>query len=251
MGFARLCKNRLDRKAMARVVRTWIVGLVAASMALSAAAAELKRIRLSDGTEIDYALVLPADFREEKTYPALLAFPGGPQTLESVRGGLSRFWEREAAKRGYIVFSPAAPPGKPFYESGADLVPEFLQRQLAAFKIEGGRFHVAGSSNGAVSAFVAAIRHPELFHSLTALAGFPVEDADFNRLDRLKDIKVAMFVGTSDQYWKEGMEKARDRLRVLGQPVCFEAVPRNGHFLPDLSFENSARIFERIGRADC
>ena len=86
---------------------------------------------------------------------------------------------------------------------------------------------------------------------LTALAGFPVEDADFSRLDRLKNINVAMFVGTSDQYWKEGMEKTRDRLRVLGQPVCFEAVPRNGHFLPDLSFENSARIFERIGRADC
>jgi len=110
---------------------------------------------------------------------------------------------------------------------------------------------VAGSSNGGVSAFVAAIRYPELFHSLTALAGFPVEDADFSRLDRLKNINVAMFVGTSDQYWKEGMERTRDSLRALGQPVYFEAIPRNGHFLPDLSFENSARIFERIGRVGC
>lgn len=234
---------------MARVVRAWIFGVVAACMALSAEAAELKRIRLSDGSDIDYALILPARFDGDKSYPALLAFPGGRQTLESVKGGLSRFWEHEATKRGYIVFSPAAPPGKPFYEGGANLVPEFLQRQLAAFKIEGGKFHVAGSSNGGVSAFVAAIRYPEMFHSLTVLAGFPSEDADFNRLDRLKNIKVAMFVGAADQYWKDGMEKTRDRLRALGQPVYFEAIPRNGHFLPDLSFENSARIFERIGLA--
>lgn len=249
MAFARFCKNRLDRNATMLAVRTWIIGVIATCMALSVEAAEFKRIRLSDGSDVDYALVLPARFRDDKSYPALLAFPGGPQTLESVKGGLSRYWEHEAAKRGYIVFSPAAPPGKPFHGRGADLVPEFLQRQLAAFKIEGGKFHVAGSSNGGVSAFVAAIRYPELFHSLTALAGFPVEDADFSRLDRLKNIKVAMFVGASDQYWKEGMEKTRDRLRALGQPVYFEAIPRNGHFLPDLSFENSARIFERIGRA--
>lgn len=232
-----------------RVLRTWVVLVFAVGVGLPVDAAEFKRMRLSDGTEIEYALVLPAGVRDDKIYPALLAFPGGRQNLESVRGGLARFWEHEAAKRGYIVFSPAAPTGKPFYESGADLVPEFLQRQLAAFKIEGGKFHAAGSSNGGVSAFVAAIRYPELFHSLTALAGFPVEQVDFERLHRLQNIKIAMFVGASDQYWKEGMEKTRDRLRALGQPVYFEAIPRNGHFLPDLSFENSARIFERIGRA--
>lgn len=230
------------------MLQTWGVLVFAVGVGLPADAAEFKRMRLSDGTELEYALVLPADFRNDRIYPALLAFPGGRQNLESVRGGLARFWEREAAKRGYIVFSPAAPTGKPFHESGADLIPEFLQQQLAAFKIEGGKFHVAGSSNGGVSAFVAAIRYPELFHSLTALAGFPVEDTDFSRLDRLKNIKVTMFVGMSDQYWKEGMEKTRGRLRALGQPVYFEAIPRNGHFLPDLSFENSTRVFERIGR---
>ncbi|MBI1984140.1 MAG: hypothetical protein HYS61_08080 [Acidobacteria bacterium] len=230
-------------------LRAWVIAVFAISLGLSVDAAEIKRMRLSDGTEIEYGLVLPTAFQNDGIYPALLAFPGGRQNLESVRGGLARFWEREAAKRGYIVFSPAAPPGKHFYESEADLVPEFLQRQLVAFKIEGGKFHVAGSSNGGVSAFVVAVRYPELFHSLTALAGFPTEDADFSRLDRLKNIKVTMFVGDGDQYWKEGMEKTRERLASLGKQVYFEVIPRNGHFLPDLSFENSARIFERIGSA--
>ena len=233
---------------MNTLLRACVIAFSAAAFGLPAGAAEFKQMRLSDGTEIEYALVLPARFQNDKHYPALLVLPGGRQTLESVKGGLARYWEHEAAKRGYIVFSPAAPPGKPFYESGADLVPEFLQQQLAAFKIEGEKFHVAGSSNGGVSAFAVAIRYPQLFHSLTALAGFPVEQVDFNRLDRLQNIKIAMFVGTGDQYWKEGMEKTRDRLVFLGKRVTFEVIPRNGHFLPDLSFENSSRLFERIGR---
>lgn len=233
---------------MTTLLRVWVIVVFNVFLGSAVFAAEFKRVRLSDGTEIEYALVLPADFRNDRNYPALLAFPGGRQNLESVRGALARFWEREAAKRGYIVFSPAAPTGKPFYESGADLIPEFLQQQLAAFRIEGEKFHVTGLSNGGVSAFVVAIRHPHLFHSLTALAGFPVEQLDLDRLHRLQNIKIAMFVGDGDQYWKEGMEKTRDRLASLGKPVYFEVIPRNGHFLPDLSFENSARVFERIGR---
>ena len=233
---------------MTKLPRACVLAAFAAGLAPAAHAAEFKLMRMSDGTEIEYALVLPAGFQNDKTHSALLAFPGGRQNLESVRGALSRFWEREAARRGYVVFSPVAPEGKPFYENGADLIPEFLKRQLAAFKIEGQKFHVAGSSNGGVSAFVVAIRHPRLFHSLTVLAGFPLEQADFDRLDRLGDIKISMFVGDGDLYWKQGMEKTRQRLASLGRQVHFEVIPHNGHFLPDLSFENSARIFEQIGR---
>ena len=233
---------------MTALLRLCVLAALAIGSASRAHAAQFESMRMSDGAEIAYALVLPEGFRNDETYPALLAFPGGRQDLESVRGALSRFWEREAAKRGYLVFSPAAPSGRPFYESGAELIPEFLKRQLAAFKIEGGKFHVAGSSNGGVSAFVVAIHHPELFHSLTALAGFPVEQADFERLDRLRDVKISMFVGDGDLYWKEGMEKTRQRLASLGKKVHFEVIPRNGHFLPDLSFENSARLFRQIDR---
>ncbi len=232
---------------MSTMLRGWIIALCALSLVSQVCAAEFRQLRLSDGTEIQYALVLPADFRSDRTYPALLAFPGGRQNVESVRGGLSRFWEHAASERGYIVFSPAAPPGKPFYGAGAELIPELLGQLLASFRIEGGRFHVAGLSNGAVSAFAAAVRYPQLFHSLTALAGFPVEQADFERLGRLQNVKVAMFVGDGDSYWKEGMERTRERLVSLGRQVYFEVIPRNGHFLPDLSFQNSIRIFERIG----
>jgi len=225
------------------VVLAFLVGV--------ANAADLRRMTLSNGVIIEYALALPDGYRGEATYPAILAFPGGRQTLASVDAALSRYWEREAVQRGYIVVSPAAPPGLPFYEAGAELIPEFLERQLALLGIEGGKFHVAGASNGAVSAFIAATRYPQLFHTVTALAGFPEREEDFARLDRLDMIKIVMFVGMSDDYWRAGMEKTRDRLRVLGQSVCYEALPRNGHLLPDLSFEKSGRIFQRMTQLRC
>ncbi len=221
--------------------------LLATLLACSVQAAEFRRMRLSDGTELQYALALPAGFQSSRQYPALLVFAGGRQDRESVRNALARFWEAEAVKRGFFVFSPVAPLGKPFYESGAELIPEFLSTQLAMFRIDGNKFHVAGSSNGAVSAFAIAVRHPQLFHSLTALAGFPVERGDFDRLDRLRDVRIQMFVGAGDLYWKEGMEKTHRRLSVLGKEAYFEIVPPNGHLLPALSFEKSARVFDRIG----
>lgn len=229
-------------------MRAWLLLLLWLGTGAVIEAAESERMRLSDGTEITYALILPPGFQRERVYRALLVFPGGRQNAASVQGGLSRFWGAEAAKRGFIVFSPAAPPGKVFYEKGVDLIPEFLRRQLAAYRIEGEKFHVAGHSNGGVSAFSAAVRYPELFHSVTVLAGFPVEPADFDRLEGLRDLRVTLFVGDRDLDWKEGMEKTRDRLAAAGTEVHLEVIPGNGHLLPDLSFEKSTRIFESFDR---
>ena len=59
---------------------------------------------------------------------------------------------------------------------------------------------------------------------------------------------IAMFVGEGDVYWKEGMEKTRNQLASFGKQVYFEVIPRNGHFLPALSFDSSSRVFDQIGR---
>ena len=213
-----------------------------------AAVADVREVRLSNGIRIEYALATPVDFREDRSYPALLVLPGGRQTMESVRANLARYWQDEAVRLGYLVISPAAPNGLMFYEEGADLLPEFLQLQLAQFKIAGGKFHAAGVSNGGVSVFVAAVRNPALFHSVTVLAGFPTDPFDFDSLEHLRGVKITMFVGEHDSYWKAGMERTRERLLSLGIAVYFEEVARNGHLLPALSFQNSARIFRRIPR---
>lgn len=223
------------------------IGLVLAIIKmLEANAAAINELALSDGTKITYVLALPSDFNRERAYPFLVVFPGGEQTIDTVQGGLERFWEVEALRRGFVVISLVAPRGKPFFKNGIDLVPEFLNRLQKSYRVKGDKFHLAGHSNGGVSAFRAAVRYPELFQSLTALAGFPEEGKDFARLDRLKNLRISMLVGDGDLYWKEGMKRTFDRLKLLKNEVYFQVLPRNGHFLPDLSFENSSRIFDHI-----
>ena len=208
--------------------------------------AEFRKLTLSGGAEIEYALTLPDCFNREDVYPALLVFPGGRQTMRIVRGALRRYWEAEAVRRGFIVIGVAAPNGVSFIDGSERLVPELLRYFLSQYRIKGRKFHVGGNSNGGKSAFRVAIRYPDLFHSITVLTGFPPEVADMRHLDRLKGIQINMFVGESDPVWLNPMLEAKTKLEAFGIGVFFQSLPRNGHFLPDLSFDNSGRIFDRI-----
>ncbi len=211
-----------------------------------AAAAQVASVVLGNGDVVEYALVLPDGFQAEREYPAILAFPGGSQSLRGALNTLERFWESEAAKRGYIVVSPAALPGKPYFGAGALLIPDLVGHFTATYRIAGGRFHVGGHSNGGVSAFRVAGLYPDLFDAITVFAGFPEEKEDFDRLTNVAHLSVTMFVGSGDLYWKEGMIRVRDRLCTLGNSVYLEILPRNGHLLPDLTYESSWRIFDVI-----
>ena len=55
------------------------------------AAAEYQSFAAADGTRIDYAVVLPQDYRPGESYPVMLAFPPGPQTKAMVEAGVEPF----------------------------------------------------------------------------------------------------------------------------------------------------------------
>src|SRR5690349_24907762 len=86
------------------------------------------------GTTVHYKVVLPTGYDPAKAYPAILAFGGGPQSMNTVDNILTRNFRAEAEKRGYIVVAPAAPDGQLFFEAGARVVPEFLKAVLADYK---------------------------------------------------------------------------------------------------------------------
>lgn len=90
----------------------------------AATTVEVREARLDGGVRIEYLLALPEKFQADRATPALLVFPGGKQTIENARSNLERYWLGEAIRRGYLVISPAAPPGRPFYEEGANLISE-------------------------------------------------------------------------------------------------------------------------------
>ena len=77
-------------------------------------------------TTVHYKVVLPDGYDPTKTYPAILAFGGGPQNMNTVDGILTRFFRAEAEKRGYIVVAPAAPDDDLFFEDGDRIFPAFL-----------------------------------------------------------------------------------------------------------------------------
>jgi len=78
----------------------------------------LEKSKRVHDTIVHYKVVLPNDYDPTKTYPAILAFGGGPQTMNTVDSILSRNFRAEAEKRGYIVVAPAAPDGDLFFEDG-------------------------------------------------------------------------------------------------------------------------------------
>src|SRR6202166_2312025 len=113
----------------------------------------LEKTKKVAGTTVRYKVVLPSGYDLAMTYPAILAFGGGPQTMNTVDNVLNRNFRVEAEKRGYIVIAPAAPDDELFFEEGDRIFPEFLKMILADYKIRDGKFHIAEPSNGGIEAF--------------------------------------------------------------------------------------------------
>src|SRR6266536_6585079 len=86
------------------------------------------------GMPLHYKIALPKDYDPEKTYPAILAFPPGSQTMDMVLTTLQQHWAAEADRRGYIVVVPAAPLGRSFVGEGAKIFPEFIEKLLRDYK---------------------------------------------------------------------------------------------------------------------
>jgi len=78
----------------------------------------LEQTKIVGGVAVHYKAVLPDGYDATRSYPGVIMFGGGPQTMDTVSGTLTRNFRAEAEKRGYIVVAPAAPNGVLFFESG-------------------------------------------------------------------------------------------------------------------------------------
>jgi len=192
---------------------TWMplavaVAVMAAGQSMRAEVLDLtKKIA---GTTVHYKVVLPNGYDPAKAYPAILAFGGGPQTMNTIDSILARNFRQEAEKRGYIVVAPAAPDGQLFFEGGARIVPEFLKMVLADYRIQDGKFHIAGPSNGGIAAFHVAAANPQFFLSVTAFPGYMWEPSAA-KLQAISKMCVFMYVGELDEYRWHGEMKGTAR----------------------------------------
>ena len=90
-----------------------VVAMIATQLVQAEVLEKTKKVA---GTTVRYKVVLPSGYDPAMTYPAILAFGGGSQTMNTVDNVLNRNFRAEAEKRGYIVVAPAAPDDQLFFE---------------------------------------------------------------------------------------------------------------------------------------
>ena len=234
---------------MTRLTSSWMPLLAALAALIVAAPAParaelLEKTKKVQGMDVHYKVVLPNGYDPAKAYPGILAFGGGPQTMNTVDGILTRNFRAEAEKRGYIVIAPAAPETGLFFEEGAQIFPDFLKLILADYKILDGKFHIAGPSNGGIAAMYVAAANPQYFRSVTAFPGYMWE-ASFEKLQAISKMCVFMYVGELDEYrWHGEMVREVAYLRSLHTLARYSQEKGQPHRLDTLAGANASRLFE-------
>ena len=179
-------------------------------------------------SDLTYAVVTPENFDPEKTYPAVLALPPGDGGREMVQNALESYWG-QGKLRGYIVVNPVAPDGVLFFDGSEEKIPVLLDEVARNYKIEGGRFHIAGISNGGISAFRIAEDYPKRFCSLAAFPGLPPNDRDFERLADIHTMPMLLVVGEQDGRWVGRMRGTQEKIAALGGDATLHVLPGIGH----------------------
>jgi poly(3-hydroxybutyrate) depolymerase len=215
------------------------------TLAATPARAEvLEKSRQVGRLTVQYKVVLPNGYDPARTYPGIIALGGGPQTMNTVDGTLTRNFRAEAEKRGYIVVAPAAPEGRLFFEDGARIFPEFLKMILADYKIQDGKFHIAGPSNGGIAAFHVAASNPQYFVSVTAFPGYMWQPTAA-KLQAISKMCVFMYVGETDEYrWHDEMKQEAEFLRSTGTVARYTVEKGQAHRLESLAGINASRLFD-------
>jgi poly(3-hydroxybutyrate) depolymerase len=212
----------------------------------SPAAADLveKTGRFGD-LQVTYKVVLPAGYDATRSYPVILVFTGGAQQLRGAESTLNTDWRTEAEKRGYVVVSPGTPNGSLFFEDADRIFPAFLDQIVRDYKPQGGKLHVAGHSNGGISAFHVAAKFPNYFSTVTGYPGL-LDGQDTKGASALKAHCLFMHVGDRDTGWMSAMQRQADTLRAQGFKIRFSVEKGQEHRLRAPEIDLSRRLFEEI-----
>ena len=226
------------------IIVTSTVTILSLAVLRSARAEMIEATKTVGDTDVHYKVVLPNGFDPAKTYPAILAFGGGPQTMNTVDSIIERNFRTEAEKRGYIVIAPAAPDGDLFFEDGDRIFPQFLDMMLKDYKIKDGKFHIAGVSNGGIAAMHVAALNPQYFLSVTAYPGYMWQPSAA-KVMAISKMCVFLYVGENDPYmWHSEMKREAEFLRAHGTLARYSVEPNQPHRIETLAGAGAARLFD-------
>ena len=138
---------------------------------------------------------------------------------------------------------PAAPDDQLFFEEGARVFPEFLTRFLAEYKIQDNKLHIAGVSNGGISAFHIAASYPQYFLSVTGYPGY-LPEATPARVQAISKMCIRMYAGELDEGWARDMQQQANSLKAKGINVRFSIEKGQPHRIDTLAGAGAARLFD-------
>ena len=211
--------------------------------ARSTTAEVLEKTGTFAGLRVTYKVVLPNGYEPSKTYPLVLVFTGGPQTLQIATSTVEADWRAEAERRGYIVVAPASPNGELFFEGADRIFPAFLDQMLRDYHV--GKVHVAGHSNGGLSAFHIAARYPKYFATVTGYPGL-LDGPDAAHANTIKDKCLFMHVGDRDSGWMPAMQEQAKDLSSRGFRIRISVEKNQVHRLKASEIDLSRRLFDEI-----
>jgi S-formylglutathione hydrolase FrmB len=136
-----------------------------------------------------------------------------------------------------------------FFEEGAHVFPQFLDQLLAEYKVRDKKFHIAGMSNGGLSAFHIAASYPQYFLSVTGFPGY-LPDATPRKMAALGKMCINMHVGELDTGWLSDMQQQASEFRAQGVKVRITVEKGESHVIRVLTGAGSARLFEEIEEAE-
>jgi poly(3-hydroxybutyrate) depolymerase len=231
---------------MMRTLTTTIAAVACLPALVTPAAAEMvEKTGSFSGLQVTYKVVLPNGYDPARTYPVILVFGGGPQTLRTAEGTVNSVWREEAERRGYVVISPGTPNGALFFESADRIFPEFLDMIVREYKVAPGRLHIAGISNGGLSAFHIAAKHPDYFATVTGYPGL-LDVNSREKIQALKPMCLFMHVGDQDSGWLSAMRQQADMLRGQSYRISYVVEKNQGHIIRAADVGLSPRLFDQI-----
>src|ERR1700744_1587616 len=226
------------------VTAALIVGTLA-FFAGPATAAILSKSGQFASTTVEYKVLLPPGYDASKPHPVVLVFTGGAQGIQAAEGTLKTDWQDEAEKRGYVIISPGAPDGELFFQEGDRVFPAFLDMIRKDYR-PNGKIHIAGHSNGGLSAFHIAAKYPQYFSTVTGYPGLYEDNPEADYPAALKGLCLYMHAGDMDPEWRNAMAKEAQAMSAEGFRVQLTVWPNSTHRLKAAELGLSKRLFDEI-----
>jgi poly(3-hydroxybutyrate) depolymerase len=225
--------------------RLIVAALLTLAASQTAHAQMLSKSGTFAGTAVDYKVLLPPGYSLSKSYPVVLVFTGGGQSIQAAENTVLTDWKPETDKRGWIVVSPAAPGGQLFFQDGDKVFPAFLDMIRKDYRPIG-KLHIAGHSNGGLSAFHIAAKYPSYFSTVTGYPGLWQDDPEANLPTSLKRLCLYMHVGDQDAEWRRAMEAEAHELAAAGFRIKISVEKSQAHRLKAAELDLPKRLVDEI-----